>query len=203
MPFSDPLERLYAGALDGSVPVISRDVAELIATLISIKRPLNILEIGSAVAFSASLMATHMPDNGKVVTIERNPDMVSLARQNISTLGLTDKIQLLEGDASHILPSLNSSFDLIFMDAAKGQYINFLPDCIRLLNSDGLIIADNVLQHGAIAMDISQIPRRNRTIHKRLRQFLHDMYLLPDFNTTILQIGDGVLISSHSSKGGV
>lgn len=201
LPFSDSLEQVYSDALDRGVPVISRDIAELIVTLITIKQPLNILEIGSAVAFSASLMATHMPHSGRVITIERNPDMISIAKQNIRSLGFDDKIHLLEGDASHILPSLNSSFDLIFMDAAKAQYINFLPECLRLLNSDGIIIADNVLQHGAIAMDISQIPRRNRTIYNRLRQFLHDMYSLQDFKTTILPIGDGVLISSHSSKG--
>ena len=139
-------------------------------------------------------MAQYIPEDGTITTIDRFEVMLKDARVNIDRMGLNDKIKILEGDASDILPTLEGPYDVIFMDAAKGQYSNFLPHCIRLLSVGGMLIVDDVLQGGDIAKTRFEVPRRQRTIHKRLRNFLWDISHNDCLESSIVPIGDGVAL---------
>jgi len=189
------LGELQKEAYKNSVPIISNDVVRLLSFVLSVKKPKNILEIGAAVGFSSSLMSKYISDGGNIVTIDRFDVMIEQFKKNIKKMGLNDKIQLIEGDACDILPMLNKKFDVIFLDAAKGQYIEMLPHCIRLLEAGGILIADDVLQEGRIARNRKDIPRRQRTIHKRMREFLWEISHNDALETAILTIGDGVALS--------
>ena len=173
--YEGTLGEIQAEATEKNVPIIPHETARFLSVLLTLKKPKHILEIGTAVGFSSSLMAQYIPEDGTITTIDRFEVMLKDARVNIDRMGLNDKIKILEGDASDILPTLEGPYDVIFMDAAKGQYSNFLPHCIRLLSVGGMLIVDDVLQGGDIAKTRFEVPRRQRTIHKRLRNFLWDI----------------------------
>ncbi len=177
-----------------NVPIIPNDVVRLLSVLLSVKKPKNVLEIGAAVGFSSALMSKYLSEDGKITTIDRFDIMIEQFEENIKKLGLENKIELIKGDACGVLPTLNQKFDVIFLDAAKGQYIQMLPYCLRLLEVGGLFIADDVLQDGRIAKKRLEIPRRQRTIHTRMRKFLWEISHNDALETSILTIGDGVAL---------
>lgn len=188
------LGELQESAYNEGLPIIPNDVVRLLGVLLSIHKPEKILEIGMAVGFSASYMAGYLPEKGYIKTIDRYPIMIERAKENFKALGVDDKITILQGDAAEVLPILDEKFDFIFMDAAKGQYIQILPQVLRLLKKGGIIFADDVLQDGRVAMEYEQVPRRQRTIHKRMNEFLNEISTNPKLKSSILTIGDGVAV---------
>ena len=190
------LDSIEEEAVRGRVPIIRKETAALLKTLVAMKRPENILEVGTAVGYSALLMSRVMPEDCHITTIEKYEKRIPIARENFDKYGREDKITLLEGDATEILKELDGTYDVIFMDAAKGQYINFLPDILRLLSPGGLLISDNVLQDGDIIESRFAVTRRNRTIHARMREYLYELKHHPKLETVILPVGDGVTLST-------
>ena len=189
------LDELEQEAKRDYVPIIRKDMQNLLRFLLRLKRPLNILEVGTAVGFSALLMAENTSDDCKITTIENYEKRIPIARENFKRDGMEHRITLLEGDATEILKELDESYDFIFMDAAKGQYLNFLPDLLRLLDKDGMLVSDNVLQDGDLMESRYAVTRRNRTIHSRMRDYLYELKNNPALETVILPVGDGVTIS--------
>ncbi len=177
------------------VPVIRTQIQELLKFLLAVNRPHNILEVGTAIGFSALLMSEYAPEGCHITTIEKYEKRIPLARENFRRAGREAMITLLEGDALEILRDLRESYDMIFMDAAKGQYIRFLPDTLRLLRSGGLLVSDNVLQDGDVLESRFAVTRRNRTIHARMRDYLYELKHNEQLETVILPIGDGVTVS--------
>ena len=192
--YEGTLGEIQAEATEKDVPIMPLETSRFLSVLLTLKKPKHILEIGTAVVFSSSHMAQYIPEDGTITTIDRFEVMLKDARVNIDRMGLNDKIKILEGDASDILPTLEGPYDVIFMDAAKGQYSNFLPHCIRLLSVGGMLIVDDVLQGGDIAKTRFEVPRRQRTIHKRLRNFLWDISHNDCLESSIVPIGDGVAL---------
>ena len=189
------LNQLEMDALKDQVPVIRRETQSLLKVLLTIKMPSRILEVGTAVGFSALLMSTYAPENCRITTIEKYDKRIPIARENFKKAGKEEQITLLEGDAREILKTLEGPFDFIFMDAAKGQYIHFLPDVLRLLSRSGILISDNVLQDGDIIESHFAVERRNRTIYKRMREYLSALKNSDVLETSILPLGDGVALS--------
>lgn len=163
------LGEIQEEALSMEIPIIPHETARFLSTLLTIKRPKEVLEIGTAVAFSAGLMCRYLQPDGHVTTIDRYELMLKDARKNIKRLGLEDKIKIIQDDAANVLPNLEGPYDFIFLDAAKGQYIQFLPQILRLMPIGGVFVADDVLQGGNIAKSRFSLERRQRTIHKRMR----------------------------------
>lgn len=186
------LNQLEMDALKNQVPIIRRETQSLLKVLLRIKTPSRILEVGTAVGFSALLMSTYGPENCRITTIENYDKRIPIARENFKKAGKEEQITLLEGDAREILKTLEEPFDFIFMDAAKGQYIHFLPDILRLLSRGGILISDNVLQDGDIIESHFAVERRNRTIYKRMREYLSALKNSDVLETSILPLGDGV-----------
>jgi caffeoyl-CoA O-methyltransferase len=180
-------------ALENNVPIVQREVAKLLSLIIKMKDSKNILEIGTAIGYSA-IMMNKASNNAKIVTIERNKDMIEKAEENIKSAGLENSIQVIEGDALEVLPKIDDKFDLIFIDAAKGQYKEFFSYCDRCLKLGGIIFADNVLFRGMIANN-DLVVRRKITIVKRMRNYLEFISKNKNYETSILSIGDGVAIS--------
>lgn len=193
------VEELRKEATKNLVPIIKPETKELLKVLVTIKKPMRILEVGTAVGYSAIVMHTYQPEGGQLITIEKFPSRIKEAKENFKKHHMEEEISLLEGDAIEILKTLEGSFDMIFMDAAKGQYIHFLQDVLRLLAKDGLLISDNVLQDGDVAKSKYSIIRRNRTIHKRMRDYLYTLKHHEQLLTSIVPIGDGVAISVKQS----
>ena len=189
------LNEIEKYALETEVPIIRRSMQSLLKFLLQFSKPRNILEVGTAIGFSALLMSEYGPAECHITTIEKYEKRIPLARENFARAGAQDRITLLEGDAIEILQELDGSYDLIFMDAAKGQYINFLPDILRLLSPGGLLVSDNVLQDGDIIQSRFAVTRRNRTIHARMREYLYELKHHPGLETVILPVGDGVTLS--------
>lgn len=190
--FLDEIER---EALADHVPIIRKETQSLLKLLLAIKRPVRILEVGTAVGFSALLMAEYAPEDVHITTIENYEKRIPAARANFRRAGREEQITLLFGDAAELLKELEDSFDLIFMDAAKGQYIHFLPEVLRLLAEDGMLVSDNVLQDGDILESRFAVTRRDRTIHKRMREYLYELTHSADLVTAVLPVGDGVTVS--------
>ena len=190
------LEQLEKEAREDAVPIVRREMQSFLKFLMAAARPKRILEVGTAVGFSALLMCEYNPEPCQIITIENYEKRIPIARDNFKKAGKEEQIELLEGDAAEILPTLTEPFDFIFMDAAKGQYMNFLPQVIALLKTGGILVSDNVMQDGDIIESRYVIPRRNRTIHKRMRAYLHEITHRDDLVTTILLQGDGVAIST-------
>ncbi len=163
--------------------------------LLQIKAPKRILEVGTAVGFSTLLMSTYNPVKCEIVTIENYEKRIPIARKNFQKSGREDQITLLEGDAQEVLKTLTEPFDFIFMDAAKGQYIHFLPEVLRLLKAGGILLSDNVLQDGDLIESHFAVERRNRTIYKRMREYLYVLKHHELLETSILPLGDGVTLS--------
>lgn len=178
-----------------NVPIIRTEMQSFLRLLLAMQRPASILEVGTAVGFSALLMSEYMPENCHITTIEKYEKRIPVAKANFEKYGRQDKITLLEGDAAEILHDLEDPFDFIFMDAAKGQYLHFLPDVLRLLNPGGLLVSDNVLQDGDIIESRYAVTRRDRTIHARMRDYLYELKHNPMLETSILPVGDGVTVS--------
>lgn len=189
------LEDLWKSARAQEVPVIRRETGGLLRFLLALTRPASILEVGTAVGFSALYMSEYMPAGCHITTIEKEKERIDQARQNVSAAGRLDRITLLEGDALELLTKLQTPFDFIFMDAAKGQYPRFLPEALRLLNDGGLLVSDNVLQEGTVLESRYAVTRRDRTIHTRMRDYLYELKRNPALETVILPLGDGVSVS--------
>lgn len=195
---SDFLNSIEDQALSDQVPIIRRETQSLLRFLLETRKPEKILEVGTAVGFSALLMAENTPEDTAITTIEKYEKRIPIAKANFAATNLGEKIELLEGDATDILKELtlkNESYDFIFMDAAKGQYINFLPYVLKLLQPGGVLVSDNVLQDGDIIESRYAVTRRDRTIHKRMREYLFELSNNKAIVTTILPVGDGVALS--------
>ena len=191
-PFLNELEQF---AIKTNVPVIRPQMQSFLKLLLAMKQPKQILEVGTAIGFSALLMSEYGPRDCKITTIEKYEKRIPLARENFKKAGKEESIILLEGDASEILKGLTGSYDLIFMDAAKGQYIHFLPDILRLMPIGGILVSDNVLQDGDVMESRFAVTRRNRTIHARMRDYLYELKHNEKLCTDILPVGDGVTVS--------
>ena len=191
---SPQLRAIAKEARDSFVPIIRKETASFLKTLVELKRPMRILEVGTAVGYSALLMAEHMPEGAHITTIEKYEKRIPIAKGNFTRLGMEDRITLLEGDAMEILKSLDGPYDFIFMDAAKGQYIHWLPEIMRLLAVGGTLVSDNVLQDGDLIESRFAVTRRNRTIHARMREYLYELKHREDLQTAISPIGDGVTV---------
>lgn len=191
-PFLNEIER---EAKETNVPIIRTQMQSLMKFLLAVHKPMSILEVGCAIGFSALLMSEYAPAGCRITTIEKYEKRIPIARENFKRAGREDSITLLEGDAADILKELTGTYDLIFMDAAKGQYIHFLPDILRLMPEGGLLVSDNVLQDGDIIESRFAVTRRNRTIHSRMRDYLYELKHHPQLETVILPVGDGVTLS--------
>ena len=192
---SEILEEIEQEALRDSVPIIRKEMQSFLKVLLAIKRPTRILEVGTAVGFSALLMSEYAPEECTITTIENYEKRIPIARENFKRAGKEQKITLIEGDAMEVLTELSGPYDFIFMDAAKGQYIHFLPEIFRLLTTGGTLVSDNVLQDGDIIESHFAVTRRNRTIYKRMREYLYELKHHPGLETVILPVGDGVTLS--------
>ena len=190
------LDQIEQEALDSYVPIIRKEMQQFLKLLLAMKRPMRILEVGTAVGFSAILMAEYDPVSCEITTIENYEKRITIAKENFIRAGKEKQIMLLEGDAAQILPTLTETYDFIFMDAAKGQYIHFMPDILRLLGPEGTLVSDNVLQDGDIIESRFAVTRRNRTIHKRMREYLYELTHDEHLVTAVLPIGDGVTVST-------
>ena len=192
---TEMLDRIEKEAIETYVPIIRKEMQTFLKTLLAIKKPARILEVGTAVGFSAILMAEYNPVKCEIVTIENYEKRSPIARENFKRTGKEEQITLLEGDAAEVLKEIKEPFDFIFMDAAKGQYIHFMPEVLRLLKKDGILVSDNVLQDGDIIESRYVVTRRNRTIHKRMRDYLYQLTHHEKLVTSILPIGDGITVS--------
>lgn len=195
------LDDLEEQAKKDAVPVIRRETQNLLRVLLAASRPMEVLEVGTAVGFSAILICEN--SEAHVTTIENYRKRIPLAKANFHKAGLDGRITLLEGDAACILPSLKGTYDFIFMDAAKGQYIHFLPEILRLLKEGGILVSDNVLQGGDILESHYAVERRNRTIYKRMREYLTALTQNPELATIILPIGDGTAVTVKKASGDI
>lgn len=182
-------------ALADGVPIIRKEMGNLLKVLLLLKQPQKILEVGTAVGYSSILMSENMPENCRITTIENYKKRIPVAKNNFKRAGKEEVITLLEGDAMDILKELDGMYDFIFMDAAKGQYINFLPELLRLMPAGGLLISDNVLQEGDIVESRYGVTRRNRTIHTRMREYIYILTHAEQLETSIVPIGDGITLS--------
>ena len=189
------LEELEKKAKADYVPIIRREMQSLLKLLLAMKRPVRILEVGTAVGFSALLMAEYNPVDCEITTIENYEKRIPIAKENFTKAGRDQMITLLEGDAAEVLKTLQEPYDFIFMDAAKGQYIHFFDDVLRLLAEGGILVSDNVLQDGDIIESHYLVERRNRTIYKRMREYLYELKHNPSLITSIIPLGDGVTVS--------
>ena len=182
-------------ALTAYVPIIRKEMQNFLKVILEIKRPKAILEVGTAVGFSALLMSEHVDSDCHITTIEKYEPRIPIAKANFKRAGKEEQITLLEGDATDFLKTLEGPYDFIFMDAAKGQYIHFLPDILRLLSTGGILLSDNVLQDGDIIQSRFAVERRNRTIHSRMREYLYTLTHHEQLTTSLLPLGDGVTLS--------
>lgn len=189
------LERIEAEALAARVPIIRKETQSFLKTLLVMHKPRKVLEIGTAVGFSALLMSVYLPEGGHITTIENYEKRIPIARENFRQAGKEGEISLIQGDALAVMKELTEAYDLIFMDAAKGQYIHYLPEAVRLLAPGGVLVSDNVLQGGDVLESRFAVERRDRTIHSRMREYLYELKHHDQLQTSILPLGDGVALS--------
>ena len=193
-PNSEVLEKIEREAHEDLVPIIRKEMESFLRVILSIKHPKEILELGTAIGYSAILMSECC--DAKITTIENYEKRIPIARENIAKAGKSDQIELLEGDALEVMKTLpEAKYDFIFMDAAKAQYINYLPEVMRLLTKGGVLITDNVLQDGDLIQSKFVVRRRDRTIHKRMREFLETVKHDERLETSIVPIGDGIVMA--------
>ena len=191
------LDEIEREALETYVPIVRKEMQSFLKVLLMIKRPMRILEVGAAVGFSSILMSEYMPEGGHITTIENYDKRIPIARANFKRAGKEEQIDLIEGDALKVMHGLEEPYDLIFVDAAKGQYIHFLPEILRLLAKDGVLVSDNVLQDGDVIESRFAVTRRNRTIHKRMREYLYTLTHSEELVTAVLPVGDGITLSTR------
>lgn len=191
------LDQIEREATADYVPIIRKEMQSFLKFLLAMKKPARILEVGTAVGFSAILMAEYDPVPCQITTIENYEKRIPIARENFKRAGKEAQIALLEGDAAEVLKTLEGPYDFIFMDAAKGQYIHFLPEILRLLAKDGVLVSDNVLQDGDVIESRFAVTRRNRTIYKRMREYLYTLTHSEELVTAVLPVGDGITLSTR------
>ena len=189
----EELFKIKQKALEEHIPIIMDDTLEVIAKILMEKKPEKILEIGTAVGYSAICFSEYLKENGRIDTIERDAQREAEARENIKKVGVADKIKLYEGDAVEILPTLIEKYDVVFIDAAKGKYPFFLEQALRMLKDDGIILADNILYKGYVMSDYNKHKQRTAVTH--LRQYIKETTENPELETQILEVGDGLAIS--------
>ena len=189
------LNEIEKFALETQVPIIRRSMQSLLKFLLKFTKPKSILEVGTAIGFSALLMSEYAPEDCHITTIEKYEKRIPIAQENFKRAGKEKEITLIPGDATEVLKTLEDPYDFLFMDAAKGQYIHFLPDILRLLPPGGLLISDNVLQDGDIIESRFAVTRRNRTIHARMREYLYTLTHHDELETVVLPVGDGATLS--------
>ena len=197
---SEALHMIEKEAIRDDVPIIRKESGELLRILLQIKKPEKILEVGAAIGFSSVFMGENTDNNTHITTIENYPPRIERAKVNIALAGMEDKITLISGDAAEVLKELSGSWDFIFMDAAKGQYIHYMPEAVRLLSDGGILMSDNVLQDGDIIESRFAVERRNRTIHSRMRDYLYELKHSDVLETSIITLGDGVALSIKKKK---
>ncbi|MCI5650557.1 MAG: O-methyltransferase [Fusicatenibacter sp.] len=193
------LEELEKQAKEDRVPVIRREMQSFLKVFLKMKKPKRILEVGTAVGFSAVFMAEYGESDAQITTIENFDKRIPIARANFEKSGFADRITLMEGDAAEVMRTLDGPYDFVFMDAAKGQYIHFLPEVLRLLDQEGVLITDNVLQDGDVIESRFAVERRNRTIHRRMREYLYELKHNPGLLTSIIPLGDGIAVTVKGS----
>lgn len=187
------LEEIKEKALEDHIPIIMDDTLEEVAKILMKKKPVKILEIGTAVGYSAICFSKYLSEGGYIDTIERDEERVKEAIQNIKDLGLENKINIFEGDALEVLPTLTGKYDIVFIDAAKGKYPIFLQEALRMLEKNGIIIADNILYKGYTLSDYNK--HKQRTAVRGLREYLKTLEEIANMETEILEVGDGLAIS--------
>ena len=197
---TDLLKEMEREALADGIPIIRTQTQSLIRFLMEARKPAAILEAGTATGFSASLMYTFAPENARITTIEKDPERIQKARENFAKIGAGERIRLLSGDAAQILKELEGPYDFIFMDAAKGQYIRFLPDVLRLLSPSGILLSDNIFEGGEVLRSRFAVPRRDRTIHRRMREYLEAITRDERLVTVLLEEGDGAALSVRKTE---
>ena len=192
------LEKIKQKALNEHIPIIMDDTLEVIAKILTEKRPKRILEIGAAVGYSAMCFSKYLAEDGLIDTIERDEERIEEAKQNFKKVEVENKINLYEGDAVEILPTLNEKYDVVFIDAAKGKYPFFLKEALRMLKQDGIIFADNILYKGYVMSDYNK--HKQRTAVRNLREYIKETTENPNLETEILEVGDGLAISKMKSN---
>ena len=196
------LDRIEKEATETYVPIIRKEMQTFLKLLLAMKKPARILEVGTAVGFSAILMAEYGPADARITTIENYEKRIPIAEENFRRAGVSDRITMISGDAAEVLKTLQGPYDFIFMDAAKGPYIHFLPEILRLLAADGVLVSDNVLQDGDIIESKFAVTRRNRTIHRRMRDYLYALTHSVELVTAVLPVGDGITVSTKKNDTG-
>lgn len=194
LDFEGGLGEIEAYANELGIPIVPHETAKFLDFFTATMQPSQILEIGTAIGFSASLMAQHLQADGHLTTIDRYEKMYERAKENFKKLGLEDRITLIEGDAADVLPNLEGSYDLIFMDSAKAKYIEFYPECMRLLRQGGVLIIDDVFQGGTVLDDEAEIPKRVRKIHRKLNELFDTVLNDKSNRSTLVPLGDGLLM---------
>ncbi|MDF1617036.1 O-methyltransferase [Petrocella sp. FN5] len=189
------LEALYQEATTNNIPIIKHEMEDFLRLMVVMNQPKRILEIGTAIGYSSIIMSLAIDPPPQITTLEKSEKMLQEARTNIKKFDLEKSITIIQGDAVEVLKDLKEPFDMIFMDAAKGQYMNFYEDVMRLLEEGGILVADNVLQDGLVAKSRYAVPRRQRTIHSRMREFLKTLSYNEALTTSILPIADGATVS--------
>ncbi len=192
---NDILFNIKEKAIADKVPIIMDDTLKKIREILEPLKPIKILEIGTAVGYSAICFSCFLAENGKIDTIERDEQKVKEANNNINLMGLKNTINVLYGDATEILPTLNDKYDVVFIDAAKGRYPFFLEQALRLINDNGIILADNILYKGYVLSDYNK--HKQRTAVRNLREYISKVSNNPNLETEILDIGDGLAISKY------
>ncbi len=199
------LNTIEKEALEDNVPIVRKDMQAFLKFVLALKKPEKILEAGSAVGFSSILMGENSKKSCHITTIENYEKRIVQAKKNILRAGMTDKITLIQGDALKVMEKLNEKYDMIFLDASKGQYINLLPQVMRLLKVDGILISDNMFQDGDLIESRFAVRRRDRTIHKRIREYIYEITHNKSLKTVLLPVGDGVAFTTKvlSGSGGL
>lgn len=192
---SEILETIESEARAADIPIIRKEMQSFLKVILLMKKPERVLEVGTAVGFSALLMSEYVSKECRITTIENYEKRIPIARENFQRAGKEEQITLIEGDASEVLKMLDGSYDFIFMDAAKGQYIHYLPDILRILPPGGCLVSDNVMQDGDVIESRFAVERRNRTIHARMREYLYELKHNDALTTSIIPLGDGVAMS--------
>lgn len=187
------IEQIKEKALNEHIPIIMDDTLEVVGQVLKELKPNKILEIGTAVGYSAICFSKYLTENGRIDTIEREEDRIAEAKINVKDLNLEQKINIISGDAVEILPTLNEKYDAIFIDAAKGKYPFFLKEAIRMLSDKGIIIADNILYKGYTLSDYNK--HKQRTAVRGLREYLKELEENEDLETELLEVGDGLTIT--------
>ena len=193
MQVTGPLKELEDFARKENIPIIPHETVAYFRFLMDTMQPKNILEIGTAIGFSALLMAQHSPES-KITTIDRNPEMIGFAKANFAKFDNRQQITLLEGDAVDVLSTLTESYDFVFMDSAKSKYIIFLPEILKHLEVGGVVVLDDIFQGGDVAKDIMEVRRGQRTIYRGLQRLFEATLDNPSLTASLVPLGDGILM---------